>query len=454
MTASDETARKSARRLAGEILLKVDNRKAYADVLLDQALRSAELSPSDRALLTELTYGTLRWRGAIDARLSRHLRRPLAETEPRIRNLLRLTCYQLVYLDRIPPYAAVNEAVESAKSYGGRKAAGFVNGVLRSFLREEQIGGAISGADSVAALAFQHSHPEWLVRRWLGEFGAKESAALMRANNERAPLALRVNSLKCGRDQLLHRLSENGIEAKTAPLSPHGVLLPPAGAVENLPGFAAGLFQVQGEASQLVVQLLAPRPGERILDACAAPGGKSTYIAELQRDQGAIIAVDLSARGIDRIRENAGRLGLQSIQAVHADASAAGDFGNASYDRILVDAPCSGLGTLRGHPEIKWHRDERDIRRLSALQRKILDRVAGYLKPGGVLVYSTCTLTTDENERNVEAFLAARREFELQEAAGYLPSQARHMTRGKYFQALPQRDNTDGFFAARLRKVS
>ena len=281
MTASDETARKSSRRLAGEILLKVDNRKAYADVLLDQALRSAELSPSDRALLTELTYGTLRWRGAIDARLSRHLRRPLAETEPRIRNLLRLTCYQLVYLDRIPPYAAVNEAVESAKSYGGRKAAGFVNGVLRSFLREEQIGGAISGADSVAALAFQHSHPEWLVRRWLGEFGAKESAALMRANNERAPLALRVNSLKCGRDQLLHRLSENGIEAKTAPVSPHGVLLPPAGAVENLPGFAAGLFQVQGEASQLVVQLLAPRPGERILDACAAPGGKSTYIAEL-----------------------------------------------------------------------------------------------------------------------------------------------------------------------------
>ena len=454
MTASDETARKSARRLAGEILLKVDSRKAYADVLLDQALRSAELSPPDRALLTELTYGTLRWRGAIDARLNRHLRRPLAETEPRIRNLLRLTCYQLLYLDRIPPYAAVNEAVESAKSYGGRKAAGFVNGVLRSFLREEQTGVSISVADPVAALAFQHSHPEWLVRRWLGEFGAKEAAALMRANNERAQLALRVNSLKCGRDQLLDRLSENGIEAKTAPLSAHGVLLPPAGAVENLPGFAAGLFQVQGEASQLVVQLLAPRPGERILDTCAAPGGKSTYVAELQRDQGAIVAVDLSARGIDRIRENAGRLGLQSIQAVHADASAAGDFGNAPYDRILVDAPCSGLGTLRGHPEIKWHRGERDIRRLSALQRKILDRVAGYLKPGGVLVYSTCTLTGDENERNVEAFLAARGEFELQDAAGYLPSQARHMTRGKYFQALPQRDNTDGFFAARLRRVS
>jgi 16S rRNA (cytosine967-C5)-methyltransferase len=198
VTASDETARRSARRLASEILVKVDTRKAYADVLLDQTLRGADLDPADRALLTELVYGTLRWRGALDGRLQRQLRRPLGETDPRIRNLLRLTCYQLFYLDRIPSYAAVNEAVELAKSYGGRKAASFVNGVLRNLLRESE---SIPVDGSAASLAIQYSHPEWLVRRWLAEFGADEAGALMRADNERAPLALRVNSLKCDREQ-------------------------------------------------------------------------------------------------------------------------------------------------------------------------------------------------------------------------------------------------------------
>jgi 16S rRNA (cytosine967-C5)-methyltransferase len=451
VTASDETARRSARRLASEILVKVDTRKAYADVLLDQTLRGADLDPADRALLTELVYGTLRWRGALDGRLQRQLRRPLGETDPRIRNLLRLTCYQLFYLDRIPSYAAVNEAVELAKSYGGRKAASFVNGVLRNLLRESE---SIPVDGSAASLAIQYSHPEWLVRRWLAEFGADEAGALMRADNERAPLALRVNSLKCDREQLLDRLSGAGVEAKAALYARHGIVLSSAGAVENLAGFAEGLFQIQGEASQLVVQLLGPLPGERILDACAAPGGKSTYIAELQNDEGEVVAVDISARGIERIRQNADRLGLRSIRVIAADATQAlGDLLNPCFDRILLDAPCSGLGTLRGHPEIKWHREESDIRRLSLLQRKLLDRVAGYLNPDGVLVYSTCTLSVDENEGNVEAFLAAHPEFELEDCARYLPSQASHMTRGKYFQALPQRDNTDGFFAARLRKV-
>jgi 16S rRNA (cytosine967-C5)-methyltransferase len=451
VTASNENADPSARRLANEILVKVDRQKAYADILLDHALKGAVLEAADRALLTELVYGTLRWRGTIDARLQRKLRRPLSETEPSIRNLLRLACYQLFYLDRIPSYAAVDEAVELAKRYGGRRAATFVNGVLRNLLRE---GESVPLDNSVASLGARYSHPEWLVRRWLAEFGNEEAAALMRANNDRAPLALRVNSLKSDRKQLLERLGRAGVEAKAASFSAHGVVLPSVGAIERLPGFAEGLFQVQGEASQLVVELLAPRTGERILDACAAPGGKSTYIAELQKDQGEVCAVDISARGVERIRQNAARLGLRSIRAVVVDAThPLPDSLKTSFDRILLDAPCSGLGTLRGHPEIKWQREETDVRRLSQLQQKLLDRVARHLKPAGVLVYSTCTLTTDENEQNVEAFLAAHGEFELQDAARYLSSEARHMTRGKYFQALPQRDNTDGFFAARLRKV-
>jgi 16S rRNA (cytosine967-C5)-methyltransferase len=451
VTASDESAGRSARRLANDILVKVDIDKAYADLLLDHALNKTALGPSDRGLLTELVYGTLRWRGTIDYRLGRKLRRRLSETDPRIRNLLRLACYQILFLDRVPSYAAVNEAVELAKSYGGQKSAGFVNGVLRSLLRESDV---LPADNAAAALSVQYSHPEWLVRRWIGEFGLDEAVALMRANNERAPLIVRANATKCDRDALLKRFAAAGIEAKPAHLAMMGIALPSAGNVSSLPGFAEGWFQVQSESSQLVVALLGPAPGERILDACAAPGGKSTYIAELQGDRGEIVALDQSERGVERIRQNASRLGLTSIRTVAADATQPlGELVAKDFDRILLDAPCSGLGTLRGHPEIKWHRNQGDIRRLSMLQRKLLDNVAVQLAPGGILVYSTCTLAAEENEMNVEAFLADHGEFELEDAARYLPPQARHMTRGKCFQALPQRDNTDGFFAARLRKA-
>jgi 16S rRNA (cytosine967-C5)-methyltransferase len=453
--ASDEKAKKSVRQLASEILLKVDTRKAYANILLDQALRTTDLDERDRALLTELTYGTLRWRGTIDAHLTQNLSRPLADVDPPIRNLLRLTYYQLLYLDRVPSYAAVNEAVELAKIHRGRKAAGFVNGVLRNFLRETVAGGQLPSGNAVPSLAIRYSHPEWLVQRWLGEFGVEIATALMRANNEKPPLILRANLLSCTRDQLLERLSRAGIEVTATSFSPQGILLPSPGAVENLPGFAEGLFQVQGEASQLIAYLLSPAPGERILDAAAAPGGKSTHIAELMRDEGEVFSVDTSARGIERIRQNVTRLRLKSVHSLHADITEENRaFVSASFNRILIDAPCSGLGTLRAHPEIKWQREENDVRRLSRLQLKMLDRVAGYLKPGGILVYSTCTLTRDENGDNVESFLKEHPEFELQDAARYLPEKAKHMVSAKYFQALPHRDNTDGFFAARMRKVS
>ena len=453
MNASSEV--KTVRQLASEILFKVDRQKAYADILLDGTLKATTLSERDRALLTELTYGTLRWRGNIDARLRQNLRRPLADTEGFVRNLLRVTVYQLFFLDKIPDYAAVNEAVELAKSHRGSKTAGFVNGVLRNVLRRKNGDTQAPSADnSIPTLAAELSHPEWLVQRWLAEFGLSEATALMRANNERAPLVLRANRVKCNRDQLLTRLRDHGIAATPTPLSPQGIAIESSGNVEKLPGFAEGLFQVQGESSQLVAFLLAPSAGERILDACAAPGGKATHIAELMDDSGTVVALDNSSRGLDRIRDNITRLNLRSIQIARADATQelSGDLG-APYDRILVDAPCSGLGTLRSHPEIKWQRQERDIRRLSELQAMILNRVAAYLKPGGVLVYSTCTLTHDENQRLVEAFLLAHQEFELEDAPRYLAASAQAMVRGHFFQALPQRDHTDGFFAARLRKV-
>ncbi len=445
------------RQLASEILLKVDIRRAYADLLLDHALANSPLADRDRSLLTELVYGTLRWRGKIDDQLNRQLRRPLRDTDPAVRNLLRLTAYQLLFLNKIPDYAAVNEAVQLAKTHVGSKVAGFVNGVLRNLLRDRDraTGDLLPGRESIAALAVNHSHPEWLVKRWIDEFGRNDTIALMRVNNEKPPLVVRVNRRKISREGLLDLFQQNGITAKATAWSPEGVWLNAGRVVSRIPGFNDGLVQVQGEASQLVGFLLSPQRGEHILDVCAAPGGKTTHIAELMGDAGQVLATDKSARGIRRIQKSSARLGLQSIRTECVDMSRELTAPiHERFDRILVDAPCSGLGTLRAHPEIKWQRSESDLARLSRLQSQILNRVADYLKSGGVLLYSTCTLNHVENAAVVEDFLKRHKEFELQDPAGYLPAQAKPLTQGHYFLALPHRHNTDGFFAARMRKVA
>jgi 16S rRNA (cytosine967-C5)-methyltransferase len=454
--ASNEKRKRGVRQLACEILLKVERRKAYLDILLDNSLKDSALSDRDRALLTEITYGTLRWRGKIDACLKPYFHRSSREAPPFIRNLLRVTFYQLLFLDKVPDYAAVNEAVNLAKIHGGEKIAGFVNGVLRNFLRERSRATepAITH-HSPAAFAIEYSHPQWLVNKWLDYFGIEETEALMKANNQIPPLVLRVNCRKGSRETLLKLLWTQDIPAVATPWSPVGIAVRSSSAVDHLPGFRQGLFQVQGEASQLVSYLLAPKNGERILDACAAPGGKTTHIAELMADTGKVVATDSAARGIQKIEENAARLELTCIRATRADLSQElGTPLNKPYDRILLDAPCSGLGTLRSHPEIKWHRGAPDIERLSALQEKLLRQVSSYLKPGGILVYSTCTLTKDENETVVEDFLEHHPEFDLENASGHLPPEARTLVRGSYFLALPHRHDTDGFFAARMRKVS
>jgi 16S rRNA (cytosine967-C5)-methyltransferase len=438
-----------------DILVKVETRKAYADVLLDQTLKAKSLSSPDRALLTELTYGTLRWRGRLDAHLAPLLRRPLEKTDPFLKNLLRLSLYQFIFLDRIPDYAAVNEAVELTKSRAGGKAGGFVNGVLRNFLREaKQVAKPDLKESPINAVAEYWSHPDWLVEKWLRYFSTTETEALLQANNQEAPLVLRTNLRHGTREGLLELFQSRNIQASPAPWSPQGITVQSKGLVENLPGFHEGNFQVQGEASQLVAYLLDPQPGERILDACAAPGGKTTQIAELMDDRGVVVATDISAKGLKRLQENAIRLRLESIRAFQADLSKPLSRSlSQPFDRILIDAPCSGFGTLRSHPEIKWNRGEADIKRLSELQEKILVNAASNLKPGGVLVYSTCTLIDDENERVVKTFLQQQKEFVLDGATAYLPQPARSLVRDNYFMALPHKHNTDGFFAARMRKL-
>ncbi|TAJ77108.1 16S rRNA (cytosine(967)-C(5))-methyltransferase RsmB [bacterium] len=455
VSASESARKKGCRELAVEILLKVEKRDAYANILLDHVLKKEPLSARDRALLTQLVYGTLRWRGRIDWHLNRSLRRSLSAANPYLRNLLRLTLYQLLFLNKVPDYAAVNEAVELAKKHRGPGAGGLVNGVARRVLREKELQEPNAQADIVSRLAILWSHPDWLVKKWLDYFGREETASLLKANNQEPPLTLRANRLKGSRASLIEMLREKGFNADPAPCSPQGVSLKQSSAVDRLPGFEEGLFQVQGEASQIVGYILDPRPGERILDGCAAPGGKTTHIAELMEDRGEIIAADVSARGLEKLKQNVQRLALTSVHCLRLDVTRelTGTLA-VPFDRILVDAPCSGLGTLRSHPEAKWQKEERDIQRLSRLQKKIVHRLSAYLKPGGILVYATCTLTREENEEIVEDFLNRRRDFVVESAGSYLPAEAGNLAWGKYFLALPHKHNTDGFFAARMRKTS
>jgi 16S rRNA (cytosine967-C5)-methyltransferase len=449
-----ENNERDVRTLATQILVRVEIQKSYADVLIDRTLRSTSLCRRDSALLTEITYGTLRWRSNIDSSLRKLIQRPLESTDPFIRNLLRTTLYQILFLDRIPDYAAVNAAVDLAKAHCGEPAGRFVNAVLRSYLRQsanKQLQKPDIKTAALSKISEYWSHPEWLVKRWRDFPGTDELEALLQTNNEEAPLVLRVNALKTTREDLLELLSRQGIEAKATHWSPQGIVIRSSPRIDRLPGYPEGLFQVQGEASQLVSYLLDPHAGERLLDTCAAPGGKSTHLAELTQDRGAVIAADISESGLRKVEENAARLGLKSICTVSADATGTR---SGSFDRILVDAPCSGLGTLRNHPEIKWSRNEADVKRLSRLQQTILARAVCNLKSGGILVYSTCTLIPDENENVIEMFLRNCKGFILEDAAEYLPGQAKDLAHNGYLAAWPHRHGTDGFFAARIRKVN
>ena len=445
---------RNPREIALTIVDRVDRGKAYADVLLNARLEEAVLAQADGALLTRLVYGALRWRGRIDWVLGHLLRKPLKDLDPLVRNLLRLGGYELLFLDRVPSYATVNELVELAKRRAGPGKARLVNAVLRQIARRERdawLPPAVSG--NAADLAALVSHPAWLIDMWQEQFGGGESRRLMEANNEEAPLVLRANRLRMAREALVRRLCARGVDARPGIWSPLAVRLRGSASPADLAEFREGLCQVQGEASQTVGFLADPRPGMRVLDVCAAPGGKTTHMAELMHDRGEIVACDVSERGLARLDDNARRLGLECIRTQICDATQALPGDSGAFDRVLVDAPCSGLGTLRGHPEIRWHRTLKDLHRLAALQARILEQSAPRVRPGGVLVYATCTLSRVENELLVAAFVERHSDFVVEDAAAHLPDTARPMTAGPYLHALPHRHDTDGFFAARLRRL-
>lgn len=440
----------NARRTALEVLRRVERDRAWIRPVLDAALAASNLERADRSFVTELCYGTVRWRARLDQAIGAHARRGLDSIEPGLLQILRLGAYQLLFT-RVKPHAAVHETVDLARAYGGEPAARFVNAILRAIIRA---GGPPPlpdpAEDPILHLAVRESFPRWLVDRLAAETGLDEATALLTGLNQVAPLTVRANRRRVTRDALAERLAADGVRATPTPHAPHGLHLEGMGEVATSPAFAEGLFTVQDEASQLVAEIAAPAPGAKVLDACAAPGGKATALAEALED-GLVDAVDVHAGKIALVAEGARRLGLSNLRTHTADATGTLSFApEGGYDLVLLDAPCSGLGVLRRHPEAKWTLRPEDVPALRARQARLLANLARYVHPGGLLVYSVCTFLAEETLKVIEPFLEEHPEFMLVDRpAG--PWQSLFDARG-FFRVAPHRNGMDGFFAARLRK--
>ena len=446
-------ATSSPRQAAYTTLQRLANSSLHADDLVDQELSRNQLQGPDRGLFAELVFGVLRRQGTLDYYLKQLVQQPLERLELPVLLLLRLGLYQLRYLDRVPSHAAVHATVELTNEILPR-AKGLINGVLRSYLRQQDTLTLPDPArQPVAWLAAAYAVPGWLAEQWLQQFPQNEAAGLAAASTEIPPLTLRVNTLKSSRDALLKRLQAAEIAAEPCRFAPEGIQILQRCQITGLPGFDEGLFMVQDEASQLVAHLLAPQTGEQILDMCAAPGGKATHLAQLMNDQGSITATDLNARRIRRICESAERLGLTCIQAIAADALANDYLQGRQFDRILLDAPCSGLGVIRRNPEAKWRLTLAEISRCADRQRQLLAAAASRLKPGGVLVYATCSTAVEEDETVIKDFLSRNPEFVVENGAQLFPFWVDLFDNSGYLRAWPHRHGTDGFFAARLRRV-
>jgi 16S rRNA (cytosine967-C5)-methyltransferase len=440
------------RQAAYSVLLRIQKEGCYADQLMDRELSAGRLSGPDRGLFAELVFGVLRRQGTLDHILSGLLAQPLARQEPQVLIFLRLGLYQLLYLDRIPESAAVNESVNLAKQILPR-ASGLVNAVLRNYLRHKD---SVTYPDPVAApaasIAARHSHPAWLVKLWFSQIGEAETELLAEASSRQPPLTLRANTLATTREELLEKFAANGITAAPCRFSPFGLTVEGRHHIPGLPGFREGLFAVQDEASQLAGILLDPQPGERVLDTCAAPGGKATHLAQLMDNRGELLAMDVSGSKLPLIQEAAQRLGITIIRTRMADLLQTGAFPSDAFDRVLLDAPCSGLGVIRRNPEAKWRLTPEDITRLAATQKVMLKNAIRMLRPGGVLLYSTCSTTLEENEDVVGDFLSRHPHYVLENLNEQFPDYRELFTEEGMFRAWPHRHGMDGFFSARIRK--
>jgi 16S rRNA (cytosine967-C5)-methyltransferase len=408
----------------------------------------------DRALAGEIATGTLRWQGAFDAVIAAFAKRPIAKLDAEVLDILRMTAFQLLHLDRIPASAAVNDAVALAGKVGKKSASGLVNAVLRRISRERAhlpLPPRLSrGSQALAYLSTTLSHPEWLVGKWLDRHGFEAAEAWALFDNEPAALTLRANTLRVSRDGLAELLGAQGVATEPTRFAPYGLTVRTGNPLLT-PLADEGLFAVQDESSQLVAELTAAAPGERVLDACASPGGKTTAMAAAMGNRGLIVATDLRGRRVDLLRRTVASASATCVHVVQANVAGVLPF-TTTFDCVLLDAPCSGLGTLRRDPDIRWRRSVDELEPLAAVQNEMLGRAAEVVVPGGRLIYATCSSEPEENEDVVTRFLTEHREFTL--APERIPGGlVRFITGDGHFRTFPFRDQLEPFFAAMLVKT-
>ena len=454
----------SPRSVALAILQKIEHRRQFADEALDQFIEKASPTKLDRGLIYELVYGVLRYRETLDWRLNLLADRSISRMPVAVAMILRLGAYQILYLDRIPPSAAVNEAVNLSRSIPGRDWTGFVNGVLRNLIRQTTPPWPDPSHNRALYLSIRYSCPQWLVERWLSFFGSAKTETLCEATLRIPPITLRTNSLRCSREQLATRLRDDGYEVRETSVSPVGLVLEKCGKLSEVKAIQDGWCYIEDEAAQLVPLLLDVSPEQCILDVCAAPGGKTTHLGARMQNQGTIVALDQSPRRLNSLASNCQRLGVTNVTHFVADASKELTCIHTSspvslalsqgFDGILCDAPCSGLGVLRRHPEGKWAKDPDIMMRAQARQLEILDRVSSLLRPGGVLVYSACSTEPEETHQVLSTFCRRHSEFRHEPVGPCMPPAGQSLIdqEGNLFTAFNPFD-MDGFFAARLRKV-
>ena len=436
-----------ARVCAYRVLQRTFGDGAYADRAFRAEADRAGLDPRDRGFAQRLAYGTIQNRRTLDYVVTALSSRTTDAIDPPILNALRLGIYQVTLLDGVPDHAAVDQTVDLAKHFG-RGGHGLVNAVMRRATREASDLISALTDNSPAEAGVRHSHPEWVVRMWWDALGRDETVALLERDNAPAESAVRVNELLVTTDEVVAALAELGADVQPVDDIPEGLVLGGQFAVHGSKLFKDGAVMPQSRASMLVARVVDPQPGERILDLCAAPGAKSTHLAALIRNEGQVVAVEVHGGRAKALTENCARLGASCVEVKEADAADV----DGEFDRVLVDPPCSDLGTLQSRPDVRWKKSEDVVERLVVEQQRLLDAAADRVRAGGTLVYSTCTISPEENERQIAAFVDRRDDFRIDDL-GATFSRYVHPTAANLLQLMPHRHGTDGFFIARLRRA-
>lgn len=431
------------RETALKVLYRIDKEKAYSNIVLNQEIKkNKELTQLDISFISELIYGVTNWKLTIDTIIEKYSKIKLRKISDWILNILRLGIYQIIWLDKVPKSAAVNESVNLAKRYGHSASSNFVNAILRKVTKQD-LEELKNIKNPIERMSKMYSMPIWIVEKLLNQKDINIVENICQELTKRPKVIIRRNSLKVGKEEFENLLQENKIEFQSSEINPLFYILEGIKNIESLKIFEQGYFTVQDISAGLAAKYLDPKPGEKILDACSAPGGKTTYLAELMENKGEIQAWDIYINRTNLVKENAKRLGITIIDEKQKDATIYYEEYNEKFDKILLDVPCLGLGVIKRKPDIKWQKELKDVEEITKIQRKILETCTNYLKPEGTLIYSTCSILKEENEEIVEEFLKKNDNFKLEKI---------NEQNSGILEILPQ-NNKDGFFIAKLKKT-